>query len=115
MEFFLSIPALHMPGVSPFLISEAVRGEGGILRNASGMAFMTEYTLQAELAPRDVVARSIAFEMQKSGTDHVFLDVTHLPSNITAARFPNIYRFCLEHGIDITRDMIPVAPAAHYR
>lgn len=115
MEFFQFHPtALHMPGVSPFLISEAVRGEGGILRNASGMAFMTEYTLQAELAPRDVVARSIAFEMQKSGTDHVFLDVTHLPSNITAARFPNIYRFCLEHGIDITRDMIPVAPAAHY-
>ncbi len=115
MEFFQFHPtALHLPGVPPFLISEAVRGEGGILRNLNGQAFMSAYTPQAELAPRDVVARSIASEMEKTGAEHVFLDVTHLPAHITAARFPQIYRFCLECGLDITRNMIPVAPAAHY-
>jgi L-aspartate oxidase len=115
MEFFQFHPtALHLLGVSPFLISEAVRGEGGILRNSDGIAFMSGYTPQAELAPRDVVARSIATEMAKTNAEHVFLDVTHLPAHITMARFPQIYRFCLEHGLDITHDMIPVAPAAHY-
>ena len=75
---------------------------------------MTGYAAQAELAPRDVVARSIVAEMAKTGADHVFLDVTHLPPRLTEARFPQIYRFCLEHGLDITSQTIPVAPAAHY-
>ena len=75
---------------------------------------MKGYTPQAELAPRDVVARSIVSEMGKTGTDHVFIDVTHQPAAITAARFPQIYHYCLEHGLDMAKDMIPVAPAAHY-
>ncbi len=115
IEFFQFHPtALHLPGVVPFLISEAVRGEGGILRNKNGRRFMTDYTPRAELAPRDVVARSIAREMEKTGADNVFLDVTHLPPQRVAARFPQVYRFCLEQGLDITRQPIPVAPAAHY-
>ena len=115
MEFFQFHPtALHLPVVEPFLISEAVRGEGGILRNINGEAFMKAYTPQAELAPRDVVARSIVSEMGKTGADHVFIDVTHQPASITAARFPQIYHYCLEHGLDMSHDMIPVAPAAHY-
>ena len=115
MEFFQFHPtALHLPGVPPFLISEAVRGEGGILRNTHGEAFMTGYSAQAELAPRDVVARSIVAEMTKNRADYVLLDVTHLPARLTEARFPQIYRFCWEHGVDITRQAIPVAPAAHY-
>jgi len=115
MEFFQFHPtALILPGVTPFLISEAVRGEGGILRNANGKRFMLDYTREAELAPRDVVARSIVHEMRKTGSDRVFLDASHLPAKLVTTRFPQIYRFCLEHGIDITRDQIPVAPAAHY-
>jgi L-aspartate oxidase len=115
MEFFQFHPtALRMPGVTPFLISEAVRGEGGILRNASGRAFMQDYTPERDLAPRDVVSRSILYEMEKTGTDNVFLDVTHLPIRTVTTRFPNIYRVCLQQGIDITKEMIPVAPAAHY-
>jgi len=115
MEFFQFHPtALYLPGVTPFLISEAVRGEGGILRNIDGYRFMLDYTPQAELAPRDIVARSILSEMEKSGSDNVFLDVTHLPTYVITARFPQIYRFCLDHGLDITRKWIPVAPAAHY-
>ncbi|MDO8491658.1 MAG: FAD-binding protein, partial [Dehalococcoidia bacterium] len=115
MEFFQFHPtALRLPGVAPFLISEAVRGEGGILRNVAGRAFMADYSPQKELAPRDVVARSVVAEMKKTGADHVLLDVTHLPGHIVAARFPTIYRFCLEHGLDITAAPIPVAPAAHY-
>jgi L-aspartate oxidase len=115
MEFFQFHPtALHLPGVEPFLISEAVRGEGGILRNIKGEAFMKSYTPQAELAPRDIVARSIVSEMGKTGADHVYIDITHAPASITAARFPQIYHYCLEHGLDMAHDMIPVAPAAHY-
>lgn len=115
MEFFQFHPtALRLPGVTPFLISEAVRGEGGILRNVKGRRFMPDYTPDAELAPRDVVARCIIQEMSKTGSDKVFIDATHLPRGIITTRFPNIYRFCLEHGLDITKDMIPVAPAAHY-
>jgi L-aspartate oxidase len=115
MEFFQFHPtALRMPGVPPFLISEAVRGEGGILRNARGERFMIDYHEKADLAPRDVVARSIVNEMKKSATDRVFLDVTHLPAHTITTRFPHIYAFCLDHGLDITRDLIPVAPAAHY-
>jgi L-aspartate oxidase len=115
MEFFQFHPtALRLPGVPPFLISEAVRGEGGILRNARGDRFMSDYHEKADLAPRDVVARAIVDEMKKSASDRVFLDVTHLPSRTITARFPHIYRFCLDRGLDITKDLIPVAPAAHY-
>jgi len=115
MEFFQFHPTvLRLPGVAPFLISEAVRGEGGILRNVEGYRFMPDYTPEAELAPRDVVARSIVYEMRKTGSDRVFLDVTHLPPRLITTRFPRIYRFCLEHGLDVTKGLIPVAPAAHY-
>jgi L-aspartate oxidase len=115
MEFYQFHPtALHMPGVTPFLISEAVRGEGGILRNVKGRRFMPDYTPDADLAPRDIVARSILYEMEKTGSDKVFIDVTHLPPRTITTRFPHIYRFCLEHGLDITQELIPVAPAAHY-
>ncbi|MFC1939263.1 L-aspartate oxidase [Chloroflexota bacterium] len=115
MEFYQFHPtALHLPGVTPFLISEAVRGEGGILRNVDYRPFMTDYTPDGDLAPRDIVARSILYEMGKTGSDEVFIDVTHLPSRTTTTRFPHIYHFCQEHGLDITKDLIPVAPAAHY-
>ena len=115
MEFFQFHPtALHMPGVTPFLISEAVRGEGGVLRNVDGHCFMADYAPEAELAPRDVVARSMLNEMEKTGSDRVFLDVTHLSPHVITTRFPHIYRFCLDHGLDITKGLIPVAPAAHY-
>jgi len=115
MEFFQFHPtALRLPGVTPFLISEAVRGEGGILRNVEGHHFMPDYASEGDLAPRDVVARSIVYEMKKTGSDRVFIDATHLPSSVTTTRFPHIYRFCLDHGIDITKGLVPVAPAAHY-
>jgi len=115
MEFFQFHPtALKLPGVPVFLISESVRGEGGILRNNDGKRFMTDYAPKGELAPRDVVSRAIVSEMNKTGADHVYLDVTHLPSTLVLARFPQIYHYCLEQGLDITRDLIPVAPAAHY-
>ena len=115
MEFFQFHPtALHLSGVPTFLISEAVRGEGGILRNIQGYRFMPDYTPDKELAPRDVVARSIVYEMEKTGAENVFLDVTHLPRTLVTTRFPNIYKFCLDYGLDITKEMVPVAPAAHY-
>jgi L-aspartate oxidase len=115
MEFFQFHPTvLHLPGVAPFLISEAVRGEGGILRNAEGYRFMFDYTPEGELAPRDIVARSILNEMKKTESGRVSLDVTHLPSQLVTTRFPHIYRFCLEHGLDPSSDLIPVVPAAHY-
>lgn len=115
MEFFQFHPtAVRLPGVPPFLISEAVRGEGGVLRNVEGYRFMPDYAPEGDLAPRDVVARSIHAEMQKTGTDRVFLDVTHILPHIVTTRFPHIYRFCLDHGLDITKGLIPVAPAAHY-
>jgi L-aspartate oxidase len=115
MEFFQFHPTvLRLPGVAPFLISEAVRGEGGILRNVEGHRFMPDYVAEAELATRDVVARSIVYEMKKTHSDRVFLDVTHLPSRFITTRFPHIYRFCRDHGLDITKGLIPVAPAAHY-
>ena len=115
MEFFQFHPtALQLPGVPPFLISEAVRGEGGVLRNENGHLFMRDYTSDGDLAPRDVVARSILYEMEKTDSRRVFIDVTHLPSTVITTRFPHIYKFCLDHGLDITHDLIPVAPAAHY-
>jgi L-aspartate oxidase len=115
MEFFQFHPtALRLPAVPAFLISEAVRGEGGVLRDEKGRAFMVDYHPQKDLAPRDVVARAIVAEMARSGADHVDLDMTHLPPEKVSARFPQIYRFCLDHGVDITRQPIPVSPAAHY-
>ena len=115
MEFFQFHPtALRLPGVTPFLISEAVRGEGGVLRNVDGYCFMSDYTPEGDLAPRDIVARSILYEMEKMGSDRVFIDVTLLPAYVTTTRFPHIYRFCLNHGLDITKGLVPVAPAAHY-
>jgi len=115
LEFFQFHPtALRLPGVPVFLISEAMRGEGAVLRNARRKRFMHRYAPEGDLAPRDIVARGILSEMKKTGYDRVFLDVTHLPAQTVSARFPNIYRFCLEHGLDITTSPIPVAPAAHY-
>ncbi|MBI4186928.1 MAG: L-aspartate oxidase [Chloroflexi bacterium] len=115
MEFYQFHPtALYLPGVTPFLVSEAVRGEGGVLRNMHGHRFMPDYAPEGDLAPRDVVARSMVYEMKKTGSDRVFLDATHLPAHVITTRFPQIYRFCLDHGLDITRAQIPVAPAAHY-
>jgi len=115
MEFFQFHPtALRLPGVEPFLISEAVRGEGGILRNKDGRRFMFDYAPKGELAPRDVVARSIVAEMKKTESDHIYLDVTHINPLKVTNRFPHIFRYCYVNGLDITRVQIPVSPAAHY-
>lgn len=115
IEFYQFHPtALRVPGVPTFLISEAVRGEGAILRNLAGEAFMARYHPLADLAPRDVVARAIVREMRREGADHVFLDCTGLKSVDLAARFPAIFAYCKGAGIDIRVDPIPVAPAAHY-
>jgi L-aspartate oxidase len=115
IEFFQFHPtALSLPGAPSFLISEAARGEGGILRDINGRRFAFDYHPQGELGPRDVVARAILSEMQRDNTEYVYLDLTHLPSALVTARFPSIYQFCLSYGLDITRQQIPVAPAAHY-
>lgn len=116
MEFIQFHPtALFHPGDRPsFLITEAMRGYGAVLRNLRGEEFMHKYDPRLSLAPRDIVARAIDSEMKLSGSDHVFLDVTHKDPDETRRHFPNIYEKCLSLGIDITRDMIPVAPAAHY-
>ena len=117
MEFIQFHPtALYEPGVrgQSFLITEAVRGDGGILRNKNGEAFMERYDARRDLAPRDIVARAIDNEMKITGTEHVYLDVTHIPLEKFIEHFPNIYEKCKAAGIDITRTMIPVAPAAHY-
>jgi len=97
-----------------FLISEAVRGEGALLKNSLGERFMPKYHKLAELAPRDVVSRAIFKEMEKTGSNNVYLDITFKDKEFLINRFPNIYKTCLRYGIDMARDMIPVAPAEHY-
>lgn len=115
MEFFQFHPtALRLPGAPPFLISEAVRGEGGVLLNAGEQRFMERYAGDGELAARDIVARAIVAEMRATGADNVLLDVRHLDPGTVTSRFPSIYQFCLQYGLDITKEPIPVAPAAHY-
>ncbi len=115
LEFVQFHPtALALPGRPTFLISEAVRGEGAILRAADGRRFMPDVHPDAELAPRDIVARAIAREMRRTRADHVWLDVTPLDPAHVIARFPGIYQHCLSEGLDLTRAPLPVAPAAHY-
>jgi L-aspartate oxidase len=112
MEFIQFHPtAFSKDGKAAFLLSETIRGEGGILRNKSGEAFMTSYDERGDLAPRDVVSRAVFTELEKGP---VYLDIQHRGEAFIKKRFPHIYKRCLRHGVDITRDLIPVTPAAHY-
>jgi L-aspartate oxidase len=115
MEFIQFHPtALYTKSGYTFLISEALRGEGGYLVDGKNRRFMLEYDPRAELAPRDLVASAIFKEMKASGTDHVFLSMRHLDAEKIRTRFANVYQACLQHGTDITKNLIPVAPAAHF-
>lgn len=115
MEFIQFHPtSLCYPGAPRFLISEAVRGEGAVLRNIKGERFMSKYHELLELAPRDIVARAIVSEMEATGASIVYLDITHEDPEKVRSRFPTIYETCLGYGLDLTADWIPVAPAAHY-
>ncbi len=106
--------ALHLEGAPNFLLTEALRGEGGVLRNIHGEAFMERYHPMKELAPRDIVSRSIVTEIRRSGGAHAFLDMTQLPADHVRARFPRVHKTCLKYGLDITKDPAPIHPAAHY-
>jgi L-aspartate oxidase len=115
MEFVQFHPtALYLPSSPPFLLSEAIRGEGGRLRNIKGELFMHRYHAGGPLAPRDIVARAIWSEMASTRSRHVYLDVTHLSATFIKRRFPTIYSTCLRYDIDITEEWIPVSPSAHY-
>lgn len=115
MEFIQFHPtALSLEGAPRFLLSEAMRGEGGLLRNVAGERFMDRYDERAELAPRDIVSRSIVAEMRRTGSRNVFLDMTALDAEFLRHRFPKIYETCKAFGLDIAKDLLPVSPASHY-
>jgi L-aspartate oxidase len=115
MEFVQFHPtALYLPATPQFLLTEAMRGEGGVLRNVRGERFMRRYHEMGELAPRDVVSRAMWNEMQATAARHVYLDVTHLDPDFIRKRFPTVYATCLRYDVDITEEMIPVCPSAHF-
>jgi L-aspartate oxidase len=115
LEFVQFHPtALALPDAPRFLLSEALRGEGAILRNHAGEAFAKNYDARGELAPRDIVARAIVAEMERTGTRWMYLDLTRLNAGFLRERFPNIFETCLRYGLDLTKDRLPVSPAVHY-